>query len=312
MVLCDIRAMRYCIRFIKKHQLKEPVVYVLTCRIGPWFGGFARRIFKLGGTVCLNPDGHEWMRAKWPLPVKLYWRMSEHMMVRRANRIICDSLHIEEYIQKEYCRYHPASVYIPYGAELPAGAKAREEAARWLEKKGVSPYSYYLVVGRFVPENNVEAIIRGVMRSHTKRSLLLITNAGEGRFMKRLRQATAYEKDPRIRFVGTVYEEPLLQGIRMNAYGYIHGHEVGGTNPSLLEALASTRLNLLLDVGFNREVGEDGALYWKKDELHLLIDRAETLGEDEIERLGRIARSRITDVFNWERIEESYQRLFLE
>ena len=78
---------------------------------------------------------------------------------------------------------------------------------------------------------------------------------------------TGFEKDGRIKFVGTVYDAELLKKIRECAYAYIHGHEVGGTNPSLLEALASTKLNLLLDVGFNREVAEEGALYWKKDEL---------------------------------------------
>ncbi|MTV85693.1 glycosyl transferase, partial [Streptococcus pneumoniae] len=86
---------------------------------------------------------------------------------------------------------------------------------------------------------------------------------------------TGFDKDLRVKFVGTVYDQELLKYIRENAFAYFHGHEVGGTNPSLLEALASTKLNLLLDVGFNREVGEDGAIYWKKDELAHVIEEVE-------------------------------------
>ena len=92
----------------------------------------------------------------------------------------------------------------------------------------------------------------------------------------------------RIKFVGTVYDSELLKKIRENAYGYFHGHEVGGTNPSLLEALGSTDLNLLLNVGFNREVGEDAALYWDKTpgSLSGLIDQADKLDKSEIDALG--------------------------
>ena len=96
------------------------------------------------------------------------------------------------------------------------------------------------------------------------RNFVLITNVEENKFYDKLRQETGFDKDPRVKFVGTVYDQELLKYIRENAFAYFHGHEVGGTNPSLLEALESTKLNLLLDVGFNREVGEDGALYWKK------------------------------------------------
>lgn len=89
------------------------------------------------------------------------------------------------------------------------------------------------------------------------------------KFLLELKRKTQFEKDGRIKFVGTVYDQELLMKIRENAYGYFHGHEVGGTNPSLLEALSSIDLNLLLDVGFNREVAEDSALYWNKDNGNL-------------------------------------------
>ena len=115
-----------------------------------------------------------------------------------------------------------------------------------------------------MPENNYETMIAEFMKSTTSKKLVIITNIEKNKFYERLKQKTEFYKDERIKFVGTVYNKDLLKEIRKNAYGYLHGHEVGGTNPSLLEALATTNLNLLLDVGFNREVAMDGALYFNK------------------------------------------------
>lgn len=93
-------------------------------------------------------------------------------------------------------------------------------------------------------------------------------------------------------------------------FAYFHGHEVGGTNPSLLEALESTKLNLLLDVGFNREVGEDGALYWKKDQLASVINQAEQLDEEAISGLNQKSSKRIEEAFTWEKIVTDYEKVF--
>ncbi|POO86979.1 rhamnosyltransferase, partial [Clostridium sp. 2-1] len=107
----------------------------------------------------------------------------------------------------------------------------------------------------------------------------LITNVEQNQYYEYLKEKTGFLKDKRIKFVGTVYDQNLLKYIREHAYGYLHGHELGGTNPSLLEALASTKLNLLLDVNFNREVGKDGAVFWNKKEgsLSELIDQLDLL-----------------------------------
>ncbi|HEM4855929.1 TPA: glycosyl transferase, partial [Streptococcus suis] len=116
--------------------------------------------------------------------------------------------------------------------------------------------------------------------------------------------------DSRIKFVGTVYDQELLKYIRENAFAYLHGHEVGGTNPSLLEALSSTKLNLLLDVGFNREVGEEGAIYWKKDNLHNIIEESEQLSDQEIEKMNISSNLQVQSKFTWPFIVDEYERLF--
>ena len=127
--------------------------------------------------------------------------------------------------------------------------------------------------------------------------------------MEELEKELGFSKDPRIKFVGTVYDQELLKKIREEAYGYFHGHEVGGTNPSLLEALGSTKLNLLLKVGFNEEVAEDSALYWTKEpgNLAALIDKCEGIDREE---LGRKAKERIRTAYSWEFISSRYAEIW--
>ena len=136
----------------------------------------------------------------------------------------------------------------------------------WYNKFGIRKKQYYLVLGRFVPENNYETIIREFMKSSTKKDLVLVTNVEKNKLYMKLLVETGFAKDPRIKFVGTVYDKELVKKIRENSFAYIHGHSVGGTNPSLLEALASTDINILYDCGFNKEVAEKGALYFKLED----------------------------------------------
>lgn len=116
-----------------------------------------------------------------------------------------------------------------------------------------------------------------------------------------------------IKFVGTVYDQELLKKIRENAYAYFHGHTVGGTNPSLIEALGSTDLNLLVDVGFNKEVAEDCALYWsrKAGNLANLINKVDQMSADDIAEMGRRARKRVSEEYTWDKICGQYEDVFL-
>lgn len=311
----DVVALQRVVAYIKQHEIKHPVVYILACRIGPFCAHFHKEIRRLGGKLYVNPDGHEWMRAKWSKPVRAYWKQSERLMVKNCDLLICDSKNIERYIHEEYSKYDPQTTYISYGAETRRSALSDDDPAllAWYEEKGLSPKSYYLVVGRFVPENNYETMIREFMLSNSKRDFALITNVSD-RFLEELKQRTHFDEDPRIKFVGTVYDQELLMKIRENAYAYLHGHEVGGTNPSLLEALGSTDLNLLLDVGFNREVAEDAALYWTKKtgDLTSVIEQAESLGIDVVQKIGRCAHERVRGSYAWRRIAGEYYRVFID
>lgn len=308
----DRAAVLYSISYCKKHNIQNPVFYILTCRIGLFIGGLVKKIKSVGGKYYLNPDGHEWMRAKWSLPVRKYWKWSEKRMVGLADLVICDSVNIEKYIKSEYD--HPNTKYIAYGADIEPSIISDDDVklTSWFEEHKLEKFSYYLVVGRFVPENNYETMIREFMRSNSVRDFALITNTNE-KFLEELDRKLGWKKDKRIKFVGTVYDKELLKKIRELAYAYFHGHEVGGTNPSLLEALGSTNLNLLLDVGFNREVAQESALYWTKDSGNLaeLINKTDKMEVSEIDEYGYKAKERIKQYYSWEFIADEYLESFI-
>lgn len=313
-VYYDIKALSMCIAYCRNHpDIKNPVFYVLACRIGPFIGWFKREIRKIGGVLYVNPDGHEWKRKKWNFLIRKYWKFSERLMMKKADLVICDSLCIEKYIRNEYRNYHPQTLYLSYGAEMNRKYSAENDRkyAQWLEKNQLKAGSYYLVVGRFVPENNFYTIIREFMKSETKRSLAIITTQNK-QFMKTLSEELQFEEDARIKFTDAVYDHELLMRIRTEAYAYLHGHEVGGTNPSLLEALGHTKVNLVLNVEFNREVAQDSAFYWNKDDGNLasVICRAEKLKKDEICQMGEKAEKRIFDDYRWDRIVSGYEEIF--
>lgn len=322
----DVAALKKCCEIIKEQKISHPIVYIMACRIGPFMKYYYQEIHKLGGKVYLNPDGHEWMRVKWSKPVRKYWKESEAMMVKWSDLVICDSVTIEKYIHECYdgkCDKasngiggkDPNTTFIAYGAETRA-SKLSDDSKRlfdWYERKRISPHNYYLVVGRFVPENNYEIMIAEFMKSKSKKDFAIITNVNK-KFLDELEEKLHFRVDPRIKFVGTVYDQELLTKIRKNAYGYFHGHEVGGTNPSLLEALGSTDLNLLLNVGFNKEVAKDTALYWSKADGNLakLIDKADQMSSDERSELGDKAKKRIKEAYSWEYITGRYADVFVK
>ncbi len=312
-IIYDLKAIKYCIDYIKKNHIEKPIIYVLACRIGPFILHYKKQLHKLGGALYINPDGHEWLRAKWSFPVKKYWKMSEQLMVKHADLLVCDNTYIEKYIKSDYSKYNPKTTFIAYGSEISDSILNKDDVKviEWYDKHGVKSNKYYLVVGRFVPENNFETMIREFMKSNSKKDLVLITNVSDS-FLQELKEKTNYDKDSRIKFVGTVYDQELLKYIRKHAYGYIHGHEVGGTNPSLLESLGITKLNLLLGVNFNKEVGSKAAVYWNKEAGNLasLIDKCDLMNKTDINKLGKLAKERIKKHYSWEYIVDRYEYIF--
>ncbi|MCB2298259.1 beta 1-4 rhamnosyltransferase Cps2T [Clostridium tagluense] len=314
-VLYDLQALSKSIKYIKDNNLSNSIILILACRIGPFLCFYKKKLKDLGIVLYVNPDGHEWKRSKWIAPIRAYWKFSEKLMVKHAELQICDSRGIEDYIKSEYKVYNPKTTFIAYGAEIGRSNLRSNDAmiTDWFNKFLVKRKSYYLIVGRFVPENNYETMIREFMKSDVDKDLVIITNLEKNKFYDRLLKATNFTSDKRVKFVGTVYDNELLKKIREEAFAYIHGHEVGGTNPSLLEALSSTDINLLLGVNFNKEVGKAGALYFSKQDgdLASTINKAEKLKENEIEIMSRTAKNIIEQFYSWDKIVNDYEELFL-
>ena len=307
----DMMAINYALRVIKKQGIEQPVFYVLGNTIGAFVAPFARKIHKIGGRFYINPDGLEWKRAKWAKPIQAYLKYSEKIMTRHADLVISDNPGIESYIKEAYP--WSKTTYIAYGTDLsPTSLNSQDNKVReFYHKWQTQEKNYYLILGRFVPENNYETAIREFMASSTKRDLVIICNHEGNPYFEELRARTGFDQDPRVKFVGTVYDQDLLKYIRKEAFAYIHGHEVGGTNPGLLEALAQTDLNLVLGVSFNQTVAKDSAHYWTKETGNLahLIDRVDSL--EDVSEWGQRAKANMKQNFTWEKVVGEYEELFL-
>ena len=307
----DMMAINYALKHIKKQGIEQPIFYVLGNTIGAFVAPFARKIHKMGGRFYINPDGLEWKRAKWAKPIQAYLKYSEKIMTRHADLVISDNPGIESYIKEAYP--WSKTTYIAYGTDLsPTSLNSQDNKVReFYQKWQTQEKNYYLILGRFVPENNYETAIREFMVSSTKRDLVIICNHEGNPYFEELRARTGFDQDPRVKFVGTVYDQDLLKYIRKEAFAYIHGHEVGGTNPGLLEALAQTDLNLVLGVSFNQTVAKDSAHYWTKETGNLahLIDRVDSL--EDVSEWGQRAKANMKQNFTWEKIVGEYEELFL-
>ena len=307
----DMMAINYALKHIKKQGIEQPIFYVLGNTIGAFVAPFARKIHKMGGRFYINPDGLEWKRAKWAKPIQAYLKYSEKIMTRHADLVISDNPGIESYIKEAYP--WSKTTYIAYGTDLsPTSLSSQDNKVReFYQKWQTQEKNYYLILGRFVPENNYETAIREFMASSTKRDLVIICNQEGNPYFEELRARTGFDQDPRVKFVGTVYDQDLLKYIRKEAFAYIHGHEVGGTNPGLLEALAQTDLNLVLGVSFNQTVAKDTAQYWTKETGNLahLIDQVDPL--EDVSEWGQRAKANMKQNFTWEKIVGEYEELFL-
>ena len=307
----DMMAINYALKVIKKQGIKQPIFYILGNTIGAFVAPFARKIHKLGGRFYINPDGLEWKRAKWAKPIQAYLKYSEKIMTRHADLVISDNPGIESYIKEAYP--WSKTTYIAYGTDLSQTSQTSQDnkVREFYQKWQTQEKNYYLILGRFVPENNYETAIREFMASSSKRDLVIICNHEGNPYFEELRVRTGFDQDPRVKFVGTVYDQDLLKYIRKEAFAYIHGHEVGGTNPGLLEALAQTDLNLVLGVSFNQTVAKDTAQYWTKETGNLahLINQVDPL--EDVSEWGQRAKANMKQNFTWEKIVGEYEELFL-
>lgn len=302
---------------VRKYHIKNPVMFHLGVRIGPYLWLKRREIKKLGITMIENPAGAEWRRTKWNKLVQVYLWISAMMMAKSTDCMVCDNEGIRELYAKMLIGKKPKLEYVAYGVDQvpPVEEEMPEKVKEFFDKWQIEKDEYYLILGRFIPENNYEMMFNGFIKSDTHRKLIVICNYQTEiqKFYEHIKESTGFEKDQRIIMAGTLYEQEILHYVRQYAHGYIHGHSVGGTNPGLLEAMAETDVNILYNVSFNRYVGGDAALYFSSEkELTATIKKADQMLEEQKEELGILARERMKEKYSWKYIVDEYNRIIHE
>ena len=260
----------------------------------------------LRAPVIVNTDGLEWRRRKWNIAGRTYLKFAEWLVAKAAaDELISDARAIAGLYQE---RYRRASTYIPSGAYV---YEHHEMVDGVLERHGLHPGSYYLAVCRIEPENNVDLLVKEFIASGSPLQLVIVGGMNyQTPYWGQLQRLAAGGE---VRFLGPTYGPMLVETLQLGAYAYLHGHEVGGTNPALLQAMGCGNLAIALMTPFNIENAADGGVYWTKTPGSLAerirwADAHPRL----VAQYGQKARERIRDNFTWDAVADAHDSLFRE
>lgn len=247
--------------------------------------------------VITNMDGLEWKRTKYSKKVQKALQVAERLAVKKSDYLIADSIGIQKYIQD---KYQKESTYIAYGAH-----NFNNPNPEILKEYQVAPQSFNMIMARFEPENNIEMVLDGVALSDEKMPILVIGNHNTkfGSYLK-----NKFKTNTNIRFLGAIYNLNHLDNLRFYSNVYFHGHTVGGTNPSLLEAMASKALIAAHNNDFNKGVLKENAYYFSNaEEVKKIVQTVKKIDNLQFVENNYEA---IASTFNWEKINEQYLQLF--
>ena len=246
----------------------------------------------------VNMDGLEWQRSKYSRPVRRFLKFAEKRAITGAKWLVADSIPIQEYLLKNYNK--PVR-NIAYGADIPTNVSKDVLAEFEIKER-----SYDLVVARIIPDNHIEMILQAKELATDQTPLLILCN--ENAFKRELAQK--YKHLPHVNFYGPVYNKEKVNSLRHFCRYYIHGHSAGGTNPSLLEAMACSSPVIAHNNVFNKAVlDEDAYFFSSAKELQLIFESF-----DSIEINKRIGNNliKIRQVYNWDAVTDAYEKLFYE
>ena len=246
--------------------------------------------------IVTNMDGIEWKRSKYNRAVQQFLRFAERLAAVTSDHLVADSLGIQSFLKK---RYGKDSTYIAYGAH-----PFNQPDVSVVQKYQVKPNQYHMLMARFEPENNLEMVLDGVVLSGQNTPILVIGKheTKYGTYLK-----NKYKNHTHIRFLGAIYQINDLNNLRYFCHFYFHGHSVGGTNPSLLEAMASQAFILAHCNDFNKGILKENAFYFKNAQevknLLLTVQKNSNL-QFVTNNFQTIERE-----FNWNHINEQYLQL---
>jgi glycosyltransferase involved in cell wall biosynthesis len=253
-----------------------------------------------GKKVVLNVDGLDWTRAKWGPVARAYFRSAARVAIRVCNRLVTDAEAMRRFYLDEF---NKETTMIAYGAYVESSARPE-----LIDRFGIVRDDYYLVASRLIPENNADLIIEAFAASGTKKKLVIAGGANyDSPFHRRLRELA----NPSVIFTGHIDNQEVIKELHCNCFAYVHGHSVGGTNPSLLKAMGYGNAILALDTVFNREVLDDTGLFFARDvtDLANLMNRIEA--DPALTRDLRLrAPARIAAHYTWDGVSRQYEDLF--
>lgn len=283
-----------------RDALKERCDAILVC--GYTTSSISYLILSFRKTKLItNIDGLEWKRSKYSPLIQKLTRWFEKIAVEKSHAVISDNRGIEDYVTEHYQR---RSFFIPYAAEL-----LQNPDEQILAEYGLEKFGYHILIGRLEPENNIEMILDGVAQSRSEIKTHIFAGT-QTRFAKYLMKK--YEGNKKIVFRGWLSGQETLNQLRHFARIYFHGHSVGGTNPSLLEAMAGGAMIAAHDNAFNRYVlGNDAFYFQNARQVSEYIDRQET----DFNLRSRMIENNIQKIrsfYNWDHITTLYEKMFME
>ena len=254
-----------------------------------------------GIPVAIHLDGLESKREKWRGAGARYYRWAEKVAVKQGDQVIADAQSIADHVLASYGR---ECVVIPYGAEVIDPGSDR------LSELDVVRRDFHAIVARLEPENHVLEAVHGYLLSDETRPLLVVGSAPYSQwYIDKIREVA--QGDPRVRFLGGIYDQQLLDQIYANCRLYIHGHSVGGTNPSLLRAMGAGAPVAAYGCEFNREVTDGSAFFWSDAaSLATIVDEvAEGEVNSELQEFSSAGRDRVATVYQWDAVADDYEAL---
>ena len=242
--------------------------------------------------IATNMDGLEWKRSKYSPKVQKFLKWSEKLAVKSSDYLISDSIGIQSYLNQ---KYNVDSEYIAYGANI-----FNQPDFSNIAEFDLQPYQYNMLIARMEPENNIETILDGYQNSNTKLPFLVIGSVDKtpfGRYLK-----NKFRESHKIRFLGAIYDLQKLNNLRFYSNFYFHGHSVGGTNPSLLEAMASGACIIAHDNQFNKAILENDAFYFQSPHDITNILQTKERHQSFIEKNFK----KIVEKYSWQTINQQY------
>ncbi len=285
-----------------KNKLQMDVVFQCGSTPGLTMGDISNK----NSLLIWNPDGIEWKREKFNKVVQKILYYSTIRGIKKSYAVTLDSVALLDKMRGMICENKPV-YYLPSGTDI---IEEKDVCESVLKEYSLKKKEYYILVARAVPENHILEIVNYFLKVNSSKKLLIISNFGKDSYSRKVLE-TIKQNPQKIIFKGPEYNSEKLNALRFFSIAYLHGHSVGGTNPSLLEALGAGNPCICYDVSFNKEVAREAGVYFRdfssfnKILIELEKDRVK------LEKMSKRAIERVKESYEWDYITELHESVVM-